>query len=260
MISSTQNPKVKWVRGLISRSKDRRNEDAFVIEGVRLLEGAHESGWETQLIFYSDTLNERGLNLVESFQSQGVQVENVSSIVMRTVSDTKSPQGILAVLKRRKIPLPEDLDLVLILDQIRDPGNLGTILRSADSAGVQAVFLSPGSVDPYSPKVLRSAMGAHFRLPIHQSAWKELATRIRESGLHVYLASADQGELYFGVDYLQPVALIIGGEAYGAGETAHKEAHSKVHIPMPGGGESLNAAAAAAILLFEIARQRGFRE
>lgn len=257
MISSVQNPKVKWVRNLSRRSKDRRDEKAFVIEGVRLLEEVLESGWETLLVLYSDFLSERGARLIEAFRSREVPVELVSPNVMQAISDTKSPQGILAVLNRRILPLPDYLDFVLILDQLRDPGNLGTILRSADSAGTQAVYLSPGTVDPFSPKVLRGAMGAHFRMPILPSTWKEVRTRIKDSGLHVYLASANQGAAYFEIDFRRPIALIIGGEAHGAGKTARKEANEWVHIPMPGGGDSLNASVAAGILLFEIARQRG---
>jgi TrmH family RNA methyltransferase len=257
MISSVQNSKVKWVRSLRRRSKDRRDEQAFVVEGVRLLEEVLESGWETLLVLYSDSLSERGVSLVEAFHSQEVPVELVSPNVMQAVSDTKSPQGILAVLKSHMLPLPDSLDFVLILDQLRDPGNLGTILRSADSAGTQAVYLSPGTVDPLSPKVLRGAMGAHFRMPILLSTWEKIKTRIKDSGLHVYLASANQGAAYFEVDFSRPIALIIGGEAHGAGETACKEADARVHIPMPGGGESLNASVAAGILLFEIAHQRG---
>ena len=259
MISSLQNPTIKYVRNLQVKSKVRRAEKAFIIEGVRLLEEAQDSDWETRLVLYSEELSERGMQLVEAFQSQGTKIEAVTTQVMRAVSDTETPQGILAVMGMRSLPYPDVLDFVLILDQLRDPGNLGTILRSAAAVNVQAVFLTPGTADQFSPKVMRGAMGAHFRIPVHTADWEEIRSLFEKSGLHTYLAAANRGQVYYQVDYQVPLALIIGGEASGAGETAFQTAESLIHIPMPGGGESLNASVAAGILLFEVARQRGNR-
>ena len=259
MISSLQNPTIKYVRNLQVKSKVRRAEKAFIIEGVRLLEEAQDSDWETRLVLYSEELSERGMQLVEAFQSQGTKIEAVTAKVLRAVSDIETPQGILAVMGMRSLPLPDVLDFVLILDQLRDPGNLGTILRSAAAVNVQAVFLTPGTADQFSPKVMRGAMGAHFRIPVHTADWEEIRSLFEKSGLHTYLAAANRGQVYYQVDYQVPLALIIGGEASGAGETAFQTAESLIHIPMPGGGESLNASVAAGILLFEVARQRGNR-
>lgn len=133
---------------------------------------------------------------------------------------------------------------------------LGSMLRTAAAAGVDAVFLPKGSVDVFSPKVVRAAMGAHFRLPIWVAAWDEIALRLRRSALEVYLADVKAAEVYTRFDLRSPLALIVGGEAAGAGEMAHQLAHARLYIPMAGGIESLNAAAAAAVLLFEVARQR----
>lgn len=257
MILSIQNPKIQWIRRLQSRSKERRGDQVFVIEGVRLLEEALESQWETRLVIYSEELGERGMDLIRKYQSLDTQVEVVSSSVIKAISDTKTPQGILAVLPMRKLPIPKNPDLILILDQIREPGNLGTILRSAAAVGVQMVYLTEGTVDPYSPKVLRGGMGAHFRLPIQVADWKEICILIEDSKLYPYLASANRGDVYHQADFMLPMALIVGGEAHGAGEEAHRVAEALIHIPMPGGGESLNASVAAGILLFEVARQRG---
>jgi len=258
MISSIQNPKIQWIRRLQSRSKERRGDQVFVVEGVRLLEEALESQWEVCLVIYSEELGERGMDVVRKFQSLNTQVEVVSSNVMQALSDTKTPQGILAVLPMHTLPLPKDNDFILILDQIREPGNLGTILRSAAAVGVQMVYLTPGTVDQYSPKVIRGGMGAHFRLPIQIADWEEIRTLIEDSNLHSYLASVNRGRVYHQADFMLPLALIVGGEAHGAGEEAHRMADSFIHIPMPGGGESLNASVAAGVLLFEVARQRGY--
>ena len=256
MISSVHNPKIQWVRRLQSKSKARQAEGAFVVEGVRLLEEGLNSGWQVNYIFYTDDLGERGMNLVRAFRDGDTKVEVVSENVMRAISDTQNPQGILAVFEMRSIPLPERLNFMLILDQIREPGNLGAILRTAAAAGVQAVFLSPGTVDPFSPKVLRAGMGAHFTLPVHLANWNEIESQIKHSKLHSYLASVDGGKVYHQTDFSHPLALIIGGEADGASDTAYKASDSLLHIPMYGVGESLNVSVAAGILLFEIARQR----
>jgi TrmH family RNA methyltransferase len=257
MISSLKNPTIKYVRSLQSRSKARRAEKAFAIEGVRLLEEAYHSYWEILLVLYSQGLSKRGMHLIEAFQSQGTAVEAVTPNVMRAASDTESPQGILAVMRMRSLPIPEILDFLLIVDQVRDPGNLGTILRTAAAVGVQAVLLTPGTADQYSPKVLRGAMGAHFRMPIHNANWDEIRSLVENVGMRVYLAEVAGGQVYHQVDYQLPSALIIGGEASGAGGSARQLADTLVHIPMPGGGESLNASVAAGILLFEVSRQRG---
>jgi TrmH family RNA methyltransferase len=136
------------------------------------------------------------------------------------------------------------------------------MLRTAAAAGVQAVLIPKGSVDAYAPKVVRAAMGAHFHLPIVSLAWEEIADLLLDLkvdlrvDLQIYLADAAAGEPYFHCDLRQPLVLIVGGEAEGAGEAAHRLSNATLHIPMASGVESLNAAAAAAVLLFEIARQR----
>lgn len=256
MITSIQNPKVQMVRRLMSRSKERWAEAAFVVEGVRLVEEAQLAGWEARFLIYSEELSERGMGLVESFHNQGINAEITSKYIMHKISDTKHPQGILGVFDMASLPISSNLDYMLILDQIRDPGNMGTILRSASAAGVQIVYLSPGSVDPFSPKVLRGGMGAHFKLPIIKAAWEEIEIKIKHYEMHCYLATIQRGLAYYEADFLIPFSLIIGSEAYGAGDQALKLADTMVSIPMPGGGESLNASVAAGILLFEASRQR----
>lgn len=257
MITSTRNSRVQWVRTLQSRTKARREENAFVIEGIRLAEEALEAGWEALVILYSEDLIERGRAVVAGFAERGAQVEQVSRQVFSAVAGTQTPQGLLAVLPLKTLPLPAPLDFVFIPAEVRDPGNLGTMLRTATAAGVQAVFLPPATVDAFSPKVVRAGMGAHFRLPIFALSWEELRVQILKAGLRVYMAEAGMGESYIQADLQTPLALVIGGEASGAGEEAHSLAHAYLHIPMPGRTESLNAGVAAALLLFEVIRQRG---
>jgi TrmH family RNA methyltransferase len=254
MISSTQNPKIKWLRQLQSQAHQRRSERTIIIEGVRLAEEALSGNWRASLVIYTEDLNPRGRSILEAFQAQGAAVELVSESVMRHASDTQTPQGILAALDWQDLPLHPSPDFVFIPDQIRDPGNLGTMLRTAAAAGVYAALLPPETVDPFAPKTLRAGMGAQFHLPIRVQTWDEIKDSVRR--LRIFLAAAGEGKPHTQTDFRLPLALIIGGEAEGASPEAHRLAEACVHVPMPGGSESLNAAVAAGILLFEVVRQR----
>ena len=260
MITSIRNPKIQFVRRLLSSPRERREAQAFVVEGVRLVEEAQLSGWQPQLVFYTDDLSPRGRAVVDRFAARGVPIEQVARGVLEAASDMQTPQGVLAVLSLQTLPLPPEPHLVLIADAVRDPGNLGAILRTASAAGAQAVLLPPSTADAYAPKVVRAAMGAHFRLPIHRLDWDEIRAYLAVSGgemrPRVYLADAGEGLPFTQADFRSPLALIVGGEAEGASVEAQKLADDRVHIPMPGHAESLNVAAAAAVLLFEVVRQR----
>lgn len=253
MITSSQNSKIKLVRALLGRAKERREANAFVVEGVRLVEEAVNSDWKFQFALYDDSPSERGLKLVKKLEDKKIEVEKVESRLMQSLSETETPQGILAVLALTNLPIPNSSNFLLIPDQIRDPGNLGTLLRTAAAAGVQAVLIPPETTDAFAPKVVRSGMGAHFRLPIHSKTWEEIEAQTK--GLQVYLADMD-GTSCWETDLHQPLALIIGGEAEGASEAAQKLVTQKISIPMQGSVESLNAGVAGSVLMFEVVRQR----
>lgn len=253
MITSNQNSKIKLIRALLGRAKERREAGAFVAEGVRLVEEAVISNWRFRIALYDETLSERGRLQVERLRSQGVDVEEVSASVMKSISETEAPQGILAVLEATQLPIPQSSNFILIPDQIRDPGNLGTLLRSAAASGVQAVLIPPETTDAFAPKVLRSGMGAHFRLPIHSMSWEEIRKFI--AGLQVFVADMD-GQSCWDTDLSKPIVLIVGNEAEGASESAQKLANGKISIPMSGETESLNAGVAGSVLMFEVMRQR----
>lgn len=255
MITSTKNATIKRVRRLQNKSSARQKEQAFVIEGLRLVEEALQHGWGPEIVLYTATLDQRGFRAVDQFRAQGIQVTQVSPEVMDVASDTETPQGLLAVLPLRGQPQPPKLDFLLIPDAVRDPGNLGTLLRTALAAGVDLVLLPPGTVDPHSPKVVRAGMGAHFRLPVTKTSWEEIEERVRP--LRVFVAEAEKGLPHTEANLRQPLALIIGNEARGPGKEAQHMADDWLHIPMPGGAESLNAAVAGSILIFEVLRQRG---
>jgi len=253
MITSSQNPRLKLVRTLMGRARERREANAFVVEGVRLVEEAVNAGWKFQFALYSDGLSERGSNLLNRLKANNVEVDEVSGDLLQKLSDTETPQGILAVLEFAQLPLPESLNFVLILDQIRDPGNLGTLLRTAAATDVQAVLLPPETTDAFAPKILRSGMGAHFRLPIHAMTWEEIKTQTKD--LDIFIADMD-GISCWETDLRKPLTLVIGGEAEGASDEAQRLATQKISIPMSGNVESLNAGVAGSVLMFEVVRQR----
>ena len=256
MITSSQNSKVKWIRQLQESSRERRQAGVFVVEGVRLVEEALFRGWPARLILYSEEISERGKSVVQGFLQKSVETYEVASSVLRSASDTDTPQGLLAVLQAQALPIPEALDFVFVPDSVRDPGNLGTMLRTAAATGVQAVLIPPGTVDPFSPKVLRSAMGAHFCLPVLVQDWNSLKELVQRHALHSFLAAAGAAAVYTSVNFTQPLAVIVGGEAEGASQEAQLIANETIQIPMSGQVESLNAAVAAAVLFYEVVRQR----
>ncbi len=259
MITSTANAKVKYVRSL-HRRPVRHREKRFLVEGVRLTEEMMETGQEPVFVFYTGALaaSPRGGALIEATRASTNEVVEVSDPVMAAMAATRAPQGIIAVL-----PFPEvapcECPLILVLDRLRDPGNLGTILRSAEAASVGQVIIIKGTVDVFNPKVVRGAMGAHFRLPIsYDRDWNEVGQELE--GRQVLLADPQGSLPYYEVDWAQPTVLIVGGEARGAGREAQQLASATVTVPMQGGAESLNVAVATSIILFEAARQRGVSE
>jgi RNA methyltransferase, TrmH family len=256
MITSTQNDRVKYVRSL-SRRRVRQREDRFVVEGTRLVGEVIRAGLTPALVFYTAAwaATPAGGKLLPLLRPAEDGDWLVSEAVMAACADTESPQGVLAVVPSVRLePRP---GLALIVDGVRDPGNLGTILRSAEAAGTGQVLLAPGTVDMYNPKIVRAAMGAHFRLPVESLEWPAIAGRV--AGRAVWLADAAGEAAYDAVNWLAPSALVIGGETAGTGKEAAALATGRVRIPMAGGAESLNAAMAATVLLFEVARQRKFR-
>ncbi len=254
-ITSRRNPQVQEVRRLQEESRYRRRTRRFVVEGVRLAEEALRAGARPEKIFYCPaSLNPRGQAVVAAYEEQGVPVWEVTPEVMAAMSATETPQGLLLVLPWPQHPWPERRDFMLLIDGLQDPGNMGTVLRTAWATGVQGVWVLPGTVDLWSPKVVRGAMGAHFYLPCQRLDWEDLPSVLQ--GLRVYVTDPHEGVEYTQVPWREPFVLVIGSEAHGVREPLRDVADLYVHIPLAPGVESLNAAVAAGILLFEARRQR----
>lgn len=253
MISSLANPKVKYVRRLQTDRRFRAREGVFVIEGTRWLVELQRCNHLPQLVLYSESW-QKTADHATILQQLKAPNQLVSEQVMAAMSDTQTPQGVLAIVPIRRHSLPQDASLLLILDGITTPGNLGTMLRTAAAAGADAVLLGPGCVDAYNPKTVRGGMGAHLRLPVHALTWPQIGQLVR--GIQVWLAAAGGEQPYTSVNWRRPSALIIGSEAHGAGQQAKKMANGRLFIPMHASTDSLNAAMAASIILFEAMRQR----
>jgi TrmH family RNA methyltransferase len=250
-ITSLQNDRVKFVNQLQSRARIRRKEHKIVLEGTRLISDALLQNHRPHFVFYEP--NSVDYNLLAQVQETHAALYEVTREVMQHVSDTQTQQGMIAVFPIPEPALPSSPQRVLILDAIRDPGNMGTILRTAGAAGVQVVILAPDCVDPYNPKVLRSGMGAHFRIPIIEAPWQEI--RAYCTDMQRYLAAGNGEKIHSEVDWTQAWALVIGNEAHGAGEKAETMSGERVAIPMATDTESINAAVAAGVILFEAQRQ-----
>lgn len=258
MITSNQNPKVRRVRELLSKRSERDASGAFIVEGVRLVEEAFSSGWPVELALFSGQLSMRGQQALGRLAGTNTEVEEIAAYLMDGLTDTETSQGILAVIRRKEVSLPPAGDFFIIADAIHDPGNLGTLIRTCAAAGVDGLLLTPGSVDPFAPKVLRAGMGAQFRLPIQQADWDAIAAGFhnRPQPVRILLSDVEGGQPCWQTDLRAPLALVIGSEAEGVSSAARQIADDRIHIPMPGRSESLNAAIAAGILIFEVVRQR----
>ncbi len=251
MITSPQNDRVKLARSLAAGAKARRKAGLFILEGVRLINDALERGQRPAFILYDpNRIQPEALPL-----ARREALLAAAPALIDGISTAETPPGIVGVFPiAPPPPLPNPLRRVLILDAVRDPGNLGAIARTAAAAGVEALLLAPGCVDAYNPKALRGGMGAHFRIPLLEMDWAHISQAC--AGLSVALAAMEGERAYDSVDWTRPWALIIGGEAQGASAAAERLAALRVAIPMAAATESLNAAAAAAVILFEAARQR----
>jgi TrmH family RNA methyltransferase len=256
MITSSSNQRIKDARKLSLR-KVRYTTGHVLVEGVRLLGDAWRSGVRPIHVFYvPDRLtSSEGNALLAELEAAGCECSACSEAVFATLSETTTPQGIAAVLPLPQLAWPATPSLLLVLDAVGDPGNAGTLIRSAEACGCDGVIFAPDAVDPFNDKVIRAGMSAHFRLPIRVcSTWLELDDLL-PTAMHCFLADAHAEHDYATIDWRLPSALIVSNEAHGASTEAYARSKA-ITIPMRGSGESLNAAVAGSAILFEAARQR----
>jgi TrmH family RNA methyltransferase len=246
----------------LKRKKAREAEGRFLVEGVRLCEEALRSpaGVEQVLFAREAAESERLRHLIERCRARGVLTQETDRRALQAFCEAVTPQGVVAVVRRREWDrgrLPNPGGPAVVLDQMRDPGNVGMILRTSEAAGVSAVYLTGGSVELHNPKAVRASMGAIFRVPAFERAGlTETLSLLRREGFRVLATDVRGGLSYRDVRLGGRVALLFGGEAAGLEEGARRLVDEVVHIPMRGEVESLNVAVAAGILLFKTQENR----
>jgi TrmH family RNA methyltransferase len=258
IVTSLHHPWVKYARSLYHR-RVRYRERAFLVEGPRVIADALRGGTVPIALFVTAERSDPDFDeLVDLARSQNARVFSVSERVLAHLSETVTPQGVLAVFRFPDLPVivpPGEAPLVLLIDRVQDPGNLGTLLRSACGAGAHAVYVSPGTSDPFAPKVVRAAAGSHFSLPIRTVEW-DRGDEFLQRCVQRLAASPRATRPYDEVDWTRASAVLIGSEAHGLSAAAMAFATEEIVVPLRGGVESLNAAVAGSIILFEAARQR----
>lgn len=263
MITSTANARVKQIVQWQTKAKERRKDKVFLAEGIKMYEEAPESS--IQEVYLSQDVEEKLKEqpvIWEKLKQTGY--ETVSSEVFAKMSDTQTPQGILSVLKQPEYRLEELLQtpnpLFVVLENLQDPGNLGTIMRTGEGAGITGVIMSTQTVDIFNPKTIRATMGSIYRVPfLYVSDLSETLKTLHEHGVHTYAAHL-KGETYYDTfSFTEPTAFLIGNEGNGLQKETADMAESYLKIPMEGRLESLNAAVATALLMYEAHRQRSVR-
>ncbi|MBI5966698.1 MAG: RNA methyltransferase [Deltaproteobacteria bacterium] len=263
MITSKSNSRIKEIR-LLKQAKYRQARGEYFIEGIRLLEEALQQDLGVRKIAYSPRLakTERGARLLSKARKKIPDTEwlYVSEEVMGSISDTQSHQGVLAVLPKKEQSWEkfwEREGMILLLWQLQDPGNLGTIFRVADAGGAAGVILSQGTIDPYSPKVVRASMGSIFRLPFLLNQDLENCLKIlRSKEYRVWATVVRDGPSFWKVDFSRPTAVLFGQEGAGLPEHLLEEVDELFTIPMASNVESLNVAMAAGLVIYEAYRQK----
>lgn len=261
-VLSAQNPQIKYIRKL-ARRKFREKERKFLLEGNLLVAEALSWHWPLELLLYTREwgLRPEGQKILSLAKENGLKSLEVERAIFEQLVSLETPQGVLAVARRREEDLAgllrKNLSLVLLVDGVQDPGNLGAMIRSADAAAADAVLLTKGTVDLYNSKTLRATMGSLFHFPVLTGADGDtLPEQLAEAGLQLIVGDPAAKCLLNSCDFTRPTMLAVGNESRGVSEKILFRADRVVRIPMPGRAESLNVAMAAAIMLYEVVRQR----
>ncbi|MCY7321891.1 MAG: RNA methyltransferase [Phormidesmis sp. CAN_BIN36] len=257
MLTSLQNPLIKQLRKL-HRAKERREQQLFLLEGTHLLEEACAAQAALETVCHTEAWRSQHPTLWQSLTSIAQRIELVSSDVLKAIATTVEPDGVVATAERIHAQPLHFTQLGLMLETIQDPGNLGTIIRTAAAAGAEGLLISDDSVDLDNPKVLRSSAGQWFRLPMAVSA--DLTADIlkcKAAGMQVISTVPTAPQTYWEVDFCQPTLILLGNEGAGLSQALNDLADRQVTIPLSRGVESLNVAISAALILYEVKRQRG---
>lgn len=253
VITSRDNDLFKSLRKLAQSGRERKKTGQALLDGEHLVTAYVEQVGLPELLVVSASGQQRAEIRSLLNQMPSVRLTLMSDALFQEIAPVDAPTGILARVTVPQLAMEENISFAVFLEALQDPGNLGSILRSAAAAGVQAAYLSTGCADAWAPKVLRGGMGAHFYLPIHEGV--DLLAASRNFAGKVIVASLQAEVDLFDLDLAGPVAFVIGNEGGGVSPELQQAATQRIRIPMPGAMESLNAAAAAAVCFFERVRQ-----
>ncbi len=257
-VTGLQNPVVKAAAEL-KQKKYRTQNGLYLAEGLRTAEEA-VAYKAVETLFYVATDDERTMRLLEDAAAQNIKLVCVSENVMKKIADTETPQGIIAVCKMRQPKLENLLasgKMLLVLDRVGDPGNIGTMLRTADAAGIGGLVLLKGCADIYAPKTVRSSMGSLFHIPVLSGvSEQDFVSAAKKAGYDLLVTCLDGADNLYKADLSGRIAFVMGNEAGGVSETLLEKADKRVYIPMAGRAESLNVAMAAGIVMFEALRRK----
>lgn len=260
-MESKYNKWIKYVKKL-ARRRFRDREGKFILEGFRAVEEVLDAGGAVEVLMFSPSAKSTayGGKLLRVAGKAGITVVEVAESIMNELSDTETPQGVLAVVRRPQVSLEDIISrspsLLVLVDGVQDPGNLGTIIRTSAGAGVQGVILMPGTVDLFNPKTLRSTMGNVLKLPVFMAGRRDdVLNKLKGAGLKFIVGEPEAQKVVFEVDFTGPVLITVGSEGHGVQEDILKLAEDRVHIPLTG-VDSLNVAVATGIMLYEVIRQR----
>lgn len=258
MLTSLKNPSIKQIRKL-HRSKERQKQNLLLLEGTNLIESAVKLNYPLKTLCYTDKWQKNYQDLFQQAIKLSQTAELVSPEVIASIATTVNPDGIVATAPRRNnsVNLSDKISLGLALERLQDPGNLGTIMRSAIATGVDALWLSRDSVDLDNPKVLRASAGEWFRVPVATSDnLVEVVTAYQQQGVQIVAASPTATTSYWEINWCCPNLILIGNEGSGLSQGLSQLADQQVSIPLGGGVESLNVAIATSLLLYEAVRQK----
>lgn len=263
VIASNQNSLIKLAASL-KQKKYRDETGVFSVEGVRLVEEAIQADWEiTACLVTKKALEQsRVQKIITQLEERHCRLAELSETLYAKITDTDQAQGIMAIVRKKEYffkdwVTEERQPLIAVLDNVQDPGNVGALIRTADAAGCTAVIMTPGSADLFSPKTVRATMGSLFHLPvINKVSTAELVTHLSQFQIQLIATALTSAKPYYEVDLTGPTAIIFGNEGNGVSDELLHHAASRLFIPLYGKAESLNVAAAAAVIFYEIARQQ----
>ncbi|MEM8827829.1 MAG: RNA methyltransferase [Cyanobacteria bacterium P01_G01_bin.19] len=257
ILTSIQNPLVKQARKL-QRAKERQKQNLLLLEGTNLIEAACQVDYKLDIIFYTDRWRANHQSLCSNMTDMGFKLQPVSEEVLSAIATTVNPDGVVAIAPRRlqQEPIVARTKLGIAVEKLQDPGNLGTLIRSASATGADSLWLSNDSVDIHNPKVLRASVGQWFSVPVAtQQSLAKVVSQHQQEGIQVIATTSQAEKIYWDANFTRPSLILLGNEGAGLSDELIALADERVKIPLQNGVESLNVAVAGALLLYEAQRQ-----